>query len=146
MNPYFCLWAFGYCTPHRPRFILLMHFPTTETRRRIVVTTRHRTMNTRKSGKRIRRIDEARLCQEQGLRWRSMLLSREELSFNANRSVFGKRSGIAKRDCYTLMKPSFYRLLRRVPITMESHCALKAATHIFKKGDYRSGENIPFYA
>ena len=41
--------------------------------------------------------------------------------FNPNRSI----------DCYVLMKPSFSHLFRRFSVTMEPHCALKAAKHLF---------------
>ena len=45
-----------------------------------------------------------------------------EKDFNPNRSL----------DWYALMKPSFCHLFRRFSVTMEPHCALNAAKHLFK--------------
>ena len=43
------------------------------------------------------------------------------------------------------MKPSFCHLFRRFSVTMEPHCALKAAKHLFKnKGYYHHNANDRF--
>ena len=56
-------------------------------------------------------------------------------SFNPNRSL----------DCYALMKPSFCHLFRHFSVTMEHHCALKVAKHLFKnKGYYHHNANDRF--
>ena len=48
-------------------------------------------------------------------------------------------------DCYALMKPSFCHLFRLFSVTMEPHCALKAAKHLFKnKGYYHHNANDRF--
>ena len=48
-------------------------------------------------------------------------------------------------DCYALMKPSFCHLFRHFSVTMEPHCALKAAKHLSKnRGYYHHNANDRF--
>ena len=57
------------------------------------------------------------------------------LTLNPNRSL----------DCYALMKPSICHLFRHFSVTMEPHCALKVAKHLFKnKRYYRYNANDRF--
>ena len=48
-------------------------------------------------------------------------------------------------DCYALTNPSFCHLCRHFSVTMEPHCALKVAKHLFKnKGYYHHNANDRF--
>ena len=55
------------------------------------------------------------------------------LSFSTHPSVVKPKSVI---NCYALMKSSFCHLFRRFSVTMEPHCSLKVAKHLFKNKGY----------
>ena len=59
----------------------------------------------------------------------------QQYALNPNRST----------GCYALIKPSFCHMFRRFSVTMEPHCALKPAKHLFKnKGYYHHNANDRF--
>ena len=59
----------------------------------------------------------------------------QQYALNPNRSI----------GCYALIKPSFCHMFRRFSVTMEPHCALKPAKHLFKnKGYYHHNANDRF--
>ena len=62
--------------------------------------------------------------------------------YNGNKGYINKQkqhdglTQIGSLDCYALMKSSFCHLFPRFSVTMEPHCALKAAKHLFKNKNY----------